>query len=1104
MKKKYWLLILVALTMLFTLAVTAFAAGYVLVYFTAETVPLSVGDTTTVRATVQNAEANAVYTWKSSDEKVVKIEGTKENVKVTAVGDGYAKVTLTVKNRDGISDFDFFKVAVDRTVPPVIVRGGDDVSMVQGDTQVLTAFVTGGSENYSFDWSATGSAALTFTDKLRNNATVSAGRTGTGEVILTVYDLEDLTNNDTVVWKFTVTGGQQQTEPPEIQINHGTIDLGAGASGSLMVAATGGSGSYDYFWQSDNPSVASVYGAGEQATVTAADTLIPGANTAQISVYVRDRETGLTSNTATCIVAVSGGNANLDVQSSTIIGTPLDAANIADVIDEGFRRNFGSNISLSASVMLENAGSAFGSFRLQDGSMVRSGTGYVFAVFEDMVFQPGAAGTFSTGYRVVDGGNTISGTIRISVSGGIAVTSATLDKATVDLPLNSNQYLTLTVAPLNASYTVSWAVTDSRIVTVGGTGNRVTLTSGSIVGKTTVIATIVDSLGNQFTRNCVVNVYQPAQPVEVRYDASLTIMLGSDYYGTKLSEAMTNSFTYAFGYYPAANDQIFFSSLGNSRFGTLLTRDGVEVVKGRAYTFLDWIDMYFAPHAAGTYQLSYQLSHGPDKLYGTINIIIESASLNVSLSPTTLQMAPYSSQYISLSITPIAAYYRVSWSSSDPNIVKVSGSNTTAVINSVGSGTATVYAVVTDARGIEIRRGCTVVVSAPVSNFNPSVSTTLGIPYTGTGTSSAMRSQFASVYGITLQDNAIIRFSSVGNNAVGIMRLSDGTPIRANTDYTLAQYVGMYTQPVAAGTFSVPYTLSYSGKSLSGTVSVIIKPASVSTNLKLSSRASYWFSDPINGSTGSAILSTGIRNAAGSNWSYIRFGSTSNSFGTLYADRSLSALRNTNNVTSSGISQLYFVPGSQNGTFTVPYTVYTAAGTVIAEGSLSIVIPGGSFTDVPANAYYAQAVSWAVSKAVTSGTTDTTFSPDRTVTRGQAVTFLWRAAGQPKAISAVNPFTDVKSGAYYYDAVLWAVQQGITSGTTDTTFSPDSTLNRDQLLTFLCRASGGYAGGSDWSQLAVNWANSHGVLSGVPGTFVAKSACPRCDVVYYLWKAYNG
>ncbi len=105
--------------------------------------------------------------------------------------------------------------------------------------------------------------------------------------------------------------------------------------------------------------------------------------------------------------------------------------------------------------------------------------------------------------------------------------------------------------------------------------------------------------------------------------------------------------------------------------------------------------------------------------------------------------------------------------------------------------------------------------------------------------------------GITLQDNAIIRFSSVGNNAVGIMRLSDGTPIPANTDYTLAQYVGMYTQPVAAGTFSVPYTLSYSGKSLSGTVSVIIKPASVSTNLKLSSRASYWFSHPINGSTGS-------------------------------------------------------------------------------------------------------------------------------------------------------------------------------------------------------------------------------------------------------------
>ena len=126
------------------------------------------------------------------------------------------------------------------------------------------------------------------------------------------------------------------------------------------------------------------------------------------------------------------------------------------------------------------------------------------------------------------------------------------------------------------------------------------------------------------------------------------------------------------------------------------------------------------------------------------------------------------------------------------------------------------------------------------------------------------------------------------------------------------------------------------------------------------------------------------------------------------------------------------------------------------------------------------------------------------MTRGQAVTFLWRAAGQPKSAVVVNPFTDVSEGAYYYDAVLWAVQQGLTNGTSETTFSPDNLLNRDQLLALLYRANGGGLGGANWSSLAVDWANGRGLLDGVPGEFVAASPCPRSDVIYYIWKYYNG
>ena len=106
------------------------------------------------------------------------------------------------------------------------------------------------------------------------------------------------------------------------------------------------------------------------------------------------------------------------------------------------------------------------------------------------------------------------------------------------------------------------------------------------------------------------------------------------------------------------------------------------------------------------------------------------------------------------------------------------------------------------------------------------------------------------------------------------------------------------------------------------------------------------------------------------------------------------------------------------------------------------------FTDVPADAYYAEAVRWAVSKGITAGLTETTFGPEQTVTRGQVVAFLYRQAGSP-AVGSKNPFTDVASDAYYADAVKWAVAQKITAGTTDTTFSPNADCTRGQIVTFL-------------------------------------------------------
>lgn len=176
--------------------------------------------------------------------------------------------------------------------------------------------------------------------------------------------------------------------------------------------------------------------------------------------------------------------------------------------------------------------------------------------------------------------------------------------------------------------------------------------------------------------------------------------------------------------------------------------------------------------------------------------------------------------------------------------------------------------------------------------------------------------------------------------------------------------------------------------------------------------------------------------------------------------------------------------------------------TVSINTAASVVAVAG-FRDVRSTDYYADAVKWCKERGVTNGTSADTFSPDSTVTRGQAVTFLWRAAGSPEPASKVSPFTDVKdSGAYYYKAVLWAEEQGITNGVNSTTFGLNGTLSYDQMLTFLCRASGKTADGSDWSYTAVNWAEQNGLTDGL--SFSVKDGCPRSDVVFFLWNQLSG
>ncbi|UER53742.1 S8 family serine peptidase [Kineosporiaceae bacterium SCSIO 59966] len=165
------------------------------------------------------------------------------------------------------------------------------------------------------------------------------------------------------------------------------------------------------------------------------------------------------------------------------------------------------------------------------------------------------------------------------------------------------------------------------------------------------------------------------------------------------------------------------------------------------------------------------------------------------------------------------------------------------------------------------------------------------------------------------------------------------------------------------------------------------------------------------------------------------------------------------------------------------------------------------FTDVPTDAYYAGAVDWAVLHDVTSGTTATRFSPKKTVTRGEAVTFLWRSQGRP-APTGTSGFTDVPQGAYYADAVSWAVERGITSGVKPGRFAPGDPVTRDQAVTLLWRLVGEPAAAPErfddvaagsYAAPAIGWAEEAGVTQGTsPTTFSPATPVNRADMVVLL------
>ena len=172
------------------------------------------------------------------------------------------------------------------------------------------------------------------------------------------------------------------------------------------------------------------------------------------------------------------------------------------------------------------------------------------------------------------------------------------------------------------------------------------------------------------------------------------------------------------------------------------------------------------------------------------------------------------------------------------------------------------------------------------------------------------------------------------------------------------------------------------------------------------------------------------------------------------------------------------------------------------------------FTDVVGDGFYSQPLDYCYAEGWVTGVSANTFAPDKACVRAQVVTFLWRAAGCPKPVGTANPFVDVKKGEFYYDAVLWAVGEGITTGTDSTHFTPLGACNRAQVVTFLWRAFGkpqAKTGGhpfrdvqaGSWYEVPVRWAVEEGITSGMTATsFAPTSSCNRAQIVTFLYRAY--
>ena len=438
-----------------------------------------------------------------------------------------------------------------------------------------------------------------------------------------------------------------------------------------------------------------------------------------------------------------------------------------------------------------------------------------------------------------------------------------------------------------------------------------------------------------------------------------------------------------------------------------------------------------------------------------------------------------------------------------------------------------------------------------VKLFVPDSAPTITVKSLPNGTVGAAYSQR-----LTTKGTAPIRWSIVSGALPEGLKFNEstgeisGTPVREETAAFTVKAVnalGSDTKELSITIAKAEFTVTFDGNGVTPSVGSMTTTNQKLSSLPNASRSSYsfdgWYTKKIGGTKITTdTLFTG-NTTVYAHWTYTGGGSSGGSGSTSYTisireARNGDVTANRRSAPTGATVTIAVTPDSgyvletitvtdKNGndlritdkgngkyTFTMPGSKVTVSASFMEDNSLL-----NFFYDVPNDAYYYDAVKWAVEKGITGGVGSDLFAPDRPCTRAQIVTFLWRAAGSP-VVNYRMPFTDVDAGAYYAEAVRWAASEKIVEGTTAATFAPNATVTRAQVVTMLCRFA--KAQGMDTTQggmtirefddfdaapayalEAMDWAVNAGVLKGDNNRLLPQNACTRAQIVTFLWRAFS-